>query len=146
MSDLPTTLRTAAQEAWRRLRLFAKKVHNGAVWLFAPVATSVRGTLNSTDFRPIITKIVVISSAAGVSLTKVAHEALKDPELAGAAVVLSVAVITGFLEALTRHQAGKPQVEILLPSDAKNQPPAPSQPPAPTADPAVISSPTGPAK
>lgn len=140
MTDISTSIRTAAQQTWTAILWAAKKAHNGAVYLFAPVATSVKGALDKTDMRPIITKIVVIASAAGASFSKVSSEALKDPELAGAAVVLSVAVITGFLEALTRHQAER----ATTPVPPATQPPAPSPTPAPPAT-TPPTNPTGPA-
>jgi hypothetical protein len=137
---------TAAQRAKRRLCLAAKKVHDAAVWLFAPVATSVKGALDKTDWRPVASKVIALSASAGLGTWAAAKEAMKDPESASLVVMLVVAVISGFLEALTRKQAGEPKVEILLPVDAKNQPqpPAPGTPPAPSADQAATSSPTGP--
>jgi hypothetical protein len=83
-------------------RRVGRQVFGGCCWVFAPVATSVKGALDRTDWRPIVARVVVIGGAAGAGI----REAIKDPEVMGALVVVAIAVLSGFLEALSRANQG----------------------------------------
>lgn len=79
-----------------------RRIHTGCCWLLAPVATSVKGTLDRNDFRPVIAKMLVLAGAAGAGI----KAALHDPEVMGAAAILAIAVISGILEAISRANLG----------------------------------------
>jgi hypothetical protein len=88
--------------AFSKFRRLSRRAAAGFLWLFAPVATSVKGALDRTDWRPIAAKLVVLASAAGVGI----KAALKDPEVMGALAVVGIAVISGALEAVSRASLG----------------------------------------
>lgn len=84
------------------LACFGRRFCAGCCWLFAPVATSVKGALDRNDFRPVIAKGILLAGAAGAGI----KAAFRDPDVAGAAVVLGIAVLSGVLEAISRLSLG----------------------------------------
>ncbi len=81
---------------------FLNRLGSGLCWLFAPVATSVKGALDRNDFRPVLAKVITMTMVAGLGV----EAALKDPDVAGAAAVLAIAVLSGLLEAISRLNQG----------------------------------------
>jgi hypothetical protein len=90
------------REFWAIAKRVARRFCGVCLWMFAPMATSVKGALDRNDFRPVIAKMIVLAGVAGAGIETAFH----DPEVMGAAAVLAIAVLSGLLEAVSRMNQG----------------------------------------
>lgn len=112
----------AARAAARWLVRQARRGWAALVWLFAPMATSVKGALDRNDFRPIIAKILTMVFVAEAGFRATIHE----PEVLGAIAILLVAAVSGALEAI-----GRLEHEPLTPRPDAGAAASPADPPPP---------------
>ncbi len=112
---------TTAREAFRFFRRCLHRACAGVCWFFAPVATSVKGALDRNDFRPVIAKAITLAAVAGAGV----KAALHDPEVMGALAIVVIAVVSGVLEAISRHQQGATPAALPIQESNDDVPPVP---------------------